>query len=190
MRRNRIKNRAATVLVFLMLCSIYGAGKIYAIAENIAFNADVFSADTDQDYGGVKYNERKQNDAKKAVKSILDSGVNTRVSRFSGEEGVIVCYTRNVYIELDAFSMHPTYLIYECKAENPKYTLDDCQRIALRFAFRNMPRRMKANDSTVQSEGVENNVALYQINFSNGRLNVAVRMDTGSVVFYDVSEDF
>ncbi len=184
----KTKNIGAIILTVLFFAMLYGAFGIYTIAENIEYNADVFLAYPNKDPEVIKFNEKIQNEAKKAARSILDSGINIKVSDFCGKEDIIVCYTRNVYMELDTFSMRPVYMIYECDAKRAKYSVDNCRDIAITFTFRNMPKTLKATEARIGNEYVQSNMANYSIEFGGNVVNVAVRMDTGSVVFYEVSE--
>lgn len=184
----RIKNLAAIALTALLLAMVRGAFEIYSIAEIIEFNADAFLAHTNNDPSVIKINEKVQNEAKKAARSILGSDINIKVSDFCGKEDIIVCYTRNVYMELDTFSMRPVYMIYECEAKNAKYSVNNCRDIAITFVFRNMPKTLKATEARIGNEYVQSNMANYSIEFGGNVVNVAVRMDTGSVVFYEVGE--
>ncbi len=190
MKNFNIKSLAALILTVLVLIGVYGVGEIYAIAKTIEFNANVFSAKTYRELGGIECNEKMQNKAKKAVKTILDSGINTKVSEFCGKDDTIVCYTKNIYIELSTNSMQPVYMIYECTPDSPKISADNCQKTVTQFVFRNMPRKLKAKDAKVSCDNIENNIARYSVSFVNGSVKVAIRMDTGSVVYYDASENF
>ncbi len=177
-------------LIILWVMIIYGGLKIYTFVKNTENNADVFSASANQRFAVVKYNKKIQNDAKNASKNLLGNGIKFKASEFCGDNGRIVCYTRNVYIELDTNSMQPIYMFYECNISNPQKSIDECEKNIIQFVFRNIPRSAKAKDAVVCCDSFNEKTASYRVNFSNGTVLVVIRRDTGSVIFYDANELF
>ncbi len=175
------------VLVALVFLGMY---VIYSFVENTENNANAFSAPAGQRLAGVKHNEKMQNQAKDAAGNILGKGIKFKSSEFSGEEGRIVCYTRNVYMEFDTNSIQPVFIVYECECRESKKTSEECEMIIERFVFRNMPRKSKAKDAVIHCDNINNKIASYHIDFANGTAFVALRRDTGSIIFYDASELF
>lgn len=175
------------ILVFLILL---GIGIIYSFVENIENNTNAFSASAEQRFTGVRHNEMMQNKAKRAAENILGKGIRFKSSEFCGEAGRIVCYTRNVYMEFDTNSIQPVFIVYECECNESKKTSEECETIVERFVFRNMPRKSKAKDAEIYCDGINEKFASYHIKFANGTAFVALRRDTGSVIFYDASELF
>lgn len=183
--------KKASVILLSALVFAQGLGiyKIYAFAKNMENNASVFSANSDQAFEGVKHNEKTQNTAKRSAQSILDNRVKFKTSEFSGEENKIVCYTKNVYLELDTNSMQPVFYFYECKYGKPKISREECERIAKTFVFRNMPRKARATDADIYCDSFDD-VAEFRVAFSEGIAFVAIRRDNGRIIYYDASELF
>ena len=176
--------------IIFMFFSICGIIVIYSFVENIEYNTNVFYAVEENDMAGVENNEKTQNIAKNKVKLILDSDVKTKISVISPNSDKIICYTRNIYMELDADSMCPVLYIYECKKGRSRYTEEECRLISMKFALRNIPRVVKVNGSRIECTGKEEDVFSYKIFFGEDTVLVSVRGDTGSIVFYDASQLF
>lgn len=178
------------ISVILIVAVVYETTALYSFVKNIENNADVFSTSRDQNLAGVKYSEKTQNMAKNAAENIFGKGLKFRSSEFSGEEGRIVCYTRNVYMELDSNSMQPVFMVYECKYEDAKKSLYECTKITKKFVLRNKPRSSGIMDDVIYCDYFDKNIAQYHVVFSKGVVFVTLRRDTGSVIFYDASELF
>jgi len=187
--RKCARKASVVILSVLIFAQIYGVYRIYSFAENIENNANVFSANCDQAHTGVKYNEKTRNEAERSAQNILGRGIKFRSSEFSGEENIIVCYTKNVYLELDTNSMHPMFFFYECQCGKAKLTIEECEKLVLTFVFRNMPRKAKAKDAHVYC-GRFDDIAEFRIDFADGAVFAAIRRDTGSIVYYDASKFF
>ncbi len=182
------KNKSAIAInAALCIFAICGVLVIYSFVKNIEYNKNVFYADAEGITMGVKYNERQQNAAKKAANDILDNNVKLRTSEISAIGDKIICYTKNVYIELDTSSMCPILLFYECPIGHPKLTNNKCKLIAMRFVLRNIPRTTKVNGAEIENVGSEGNAFSYKITFGDKVVFISVRADTGSIVYYDAT---
>lgn len=182
------KNKSAIAInAALCIFAICGVLVIYSFVKNIEYNANVFYADAEDITVVVKYNERQQNEAKKAANDILGNNVKLRTSEISAIGDKIICYTKNVYIELDTSSMCPILLFYECPIGYPKLNDSQCKLIAMRFALQNIPRTTKVNGSKIENFGTEGNAFSYKIAFGDEVVFISVRADTGSIVYYDAT---
>ena len=188
--RKYFKIVSGVVLFLQMIALFYGINTIYSYAENIENSTNVFLASTNQKLTGVKYNEKVQNSAKKAAENILGNGIKFKASEFCGEEDKIVCYTKNVYMELNINSMQPQFIVYECSIGNASKSNVECETAVERFVFRNMPRKAKAKNAEIHCDSFNDKTAEYHLNFANGTVWAAVRRDTGTVIYYDASELF
>ncbi|MBQ7836819.1 MAG: hypothetical protein IJ389_06145 [Clostridia bacterium] len=178
------------VLIGLSVMGIVGACEIYSIVKNISRNANAFYAVEEVDYAGVKYNEKQLNDAKSAAKRILDSSIKMQIADVSSNGNVMVCYTKNIYMELDSNSLCPVFMFYECEAGKKKYKDEQLMAIATTFALRNLPRGVKGQGSYFEKISDEKGIVSYRAVFGDKRSVVSLRADTGSVVFYDGHELF
>ncbi len=178
------KNGIAVIIVMVVF-ALCGVITIYSIAENISNDAIAFYALDENDLISIKYNEKEQNEAKKSVESILDSGVKVKISRFCGNNNVIVCYAKNVYIELDRDSMHPVFVFYECQKYKEKYTEDKCRKIAEHFVLKNVPRGVSTGGAELTVIDDSGCVLTYEMKLEQKTVVIAVRKDTGHIVFYD-----
>ncbi|MBR6650562.1 MAG: hypothetical protein IKL36_04040 [Clostridia bacterium] len=188
--KKRLKFISYTSAFVLILAMLMGTGKIYSFAKIIENNANVFLTKENQRLAGVKHNEKTQNRAKKASEQILGNGIKFKSSEYSGKENRIVCYTRNVYIELDTYSMQPVFIVYECERGKGVKSRYECEKTLVEFVFRNMPVKAKAKDAEVCCDHIDDHIVQYHIDFAKGTVYIALRRDTGSVIFYDAGELF
>ncbi len=178
------------ITAVLIFSAVRGIMRIYSFVETIENNTNVFYASEENGVVGVKYNEKVQNNAQNAAKKILDSGIKTKISEISAVRDIIICYTKNVYMELDTNSMCPVLMFYECAEKEIKLSEEECRSAAMSFVFKNVPRRVKTANAEIRKIESGGSVASYEIYFADKTVRVSVRRDTGSIVFYDGSELF
>ncbi len=184
------KKAAYIFLAVLLAASAVGVKEIYTIAKNATNNANVFYADVDNSYTGAKYNEKQQNDAIKAAKCVLGSGIKMRASNFSSRSRVIVCYTENLYMELEGESLCPVVLLYECRPSFSEYSREDLSRRALCFVLRNVPRRVRVTEPQVKFVEEQEHILSFLVKLGDNETAISLRADTGSVVYYNGSSLF
>ena len=181
-----LKNRVGIAVIALLLtASLWGIKEIYAIAEYIENSTNVFYGDAEIDYANVKYNEKQKNKAENAARSVLDSGIKLKVSDVSSDGRTMVCYSRNIYMELDSVSLRPVFVFYECDAKEKRYSDVELESIARAFSLRNLPRSVKGHNSVMEKIGEEGGIVSYRSLFGDKESYISLRSDTGSVVFYD-----
>ena len=177
-------------VILLFAAAICGVKIIYSDAKNAEDNANVLYATAENRITGVKINEKVQNVAKNKVEELLGAGVKSNVSEISSKGDRIICYMKNVYMELDTLCMRPVLLFYECPKGEPVISEEQCRQRAVSFALRNAPRKTKINGFTVEKIDSERRIFAYKISLGDKKVVVGVRGDTGSIIYYNASELF
>ena len=177
-------------VILLFAAAICGVKTIYSDAKNVKDNTNALYAVAENYITGVKINEKMQNVAKNKAEELLGAGIKSNVSKISSKGDRIVCYMKNVYMELDTLSMRPIVLFYECPKGEPIRSEEQCRQKAISFALKNAPRKTKINGFAVEKIDSERRIFAYKISFGDKNVVVGVRGDTGSIIYYNASELF
>lgn len=169
----------------LLSAAVWGTMQIYAIAKNIENNATAYFTNAENSYASAEFNEKTQNEAKNAAKTILGSNIKLKTANASFNGKIIVCYAKNIYMELDKESLRPVLYFYACEARSGKYSEEECRRIAVQFILKNAPANIHVNNAEIKQTSVAHNTVSYMVDIGGRNAEVSVRTDTGSIVYYN-----
>ena len=181
---------AIVLLYILVVSGFVGIAEIYTIAENISLETSANKAIVENNISAVKINEKLQNRIQKATNSILCSDVKTKISSISSNCDSAVSYCKNIYLEIDINSLSPVFLYYDCDPKKINKSIEDCGDTARRFVLRNLPPEKTIDQADTVCVGEKDCVAFFTVSVNGDIVFVNVRMDTGSVIYYEASSVF